>query len=116
MSGFCVFGVTKALARKRAEDKVPAVDAKTKQELTKDEWTERVEAEAARIFQTAKPVKISPAFDAPQFCRDWIDVGLRTMQVRAPKVMARGKKLDASGNPLLNKKTGEPVMGWVVHT
>ena len=115
MSGFCVFGVTKALARKRAEDKTPTFDKQLKRELTKEEWTTRVEAEAARIFQTAKPVKISPAFDAPQFCRDWIDVGVRTAQLRVPKVMVRGKKFDADGRPVLNKKTGEHVMAWVVH-
>lgn len=115
MSGFCVYGMTKTLARKRAEDKTPTFDKQLKRDLSTEEWTARVEVEAARIFQTARAVRISPAFDAPQFCRDWIDVGIQTAQLREPKVMVRGEKLDAKGRPVLNRTTGEHVMAWVVH-
>jgi hypothetical protein len=77
MSGFCVFGVTRQDCLKRARAKVSTRDPVTKQQLRPEEWAARVEVEADRLFQIARPKQISQAFDSPQFCADWIALGLR---------------------------------------
>ena len=106
MSGFCVFGVTRQDCLKRARSKVSKKDPKTKADLSLAEWTDRVELVARELFEIARPKQISPAFDSPQFCREWIDLGLRTSQIRAPQIMVKGKKLDAKGKERTRKGGG----------
>lgn len=55
---------------------------------------------------------MSPAFDAPQFCRDWIDLAARTTKATRLQVMVRDTKIDKKGNPVLSKRTQMPVMAW----
>lgn len=86
MSGFCVFGVTRQDCLKRARAKVSTRDSATKLQLRPEEWAARVDAEADRLFEIARPKQISPAFDSPQFCADWIALGLRGMP---PKFVRR---------------------------
>jgi hypothetical protein len=95
---------------------VPTKDQATKKPLSPEEWAERVDAEAEKLLEIARPKQISPAFDSPQFCADWIDVGLRGSppQIRAPRVMAKGKKVDAKGKERTRK--GLPVIGWVPYS
>jgi hypothetical protein len=116
VSGFCVFGVTRQDCVKRARAKVSTRDPATKAALSPEEWTAKVGAEADRLFEIARPKQISPAFDSPQFCADWIALGLRGAppQIRAPRVMAKGKKIDAKGKELTRK--GVPVIGWVPYS
>lgn len=112
MGGFCVFGISRALARQRAEKKVPTAigTGKDRRELTAQEWGGLVRKEADVIFETAdRAVKISPEFDAPQFCLDWIAVA--PSEVRLTKIMARGPKTDGDGNRILRE--GRPVMTWI---
>ena len=77
MSGFCVFGVTRQDCVKRARAKVSTRDPANKAALSPEEWAAKVEAEADKLFEIARPKQISPAFDSPQFCADWIALGLR---------------------------------------
>lgn len=70
-------------------------------------------AEADRLFEaTDKPVRISPEFDAPQFCRDWFAVD--PAQVRLACIMVRGPKTGADGKPVMRK--GMQVMTWLPYT
>jgi hypothetical protein len=111
MGAFCVFGVSKSLCRSKAEKKVPTVvgSGKTRRHLLVDEWAREVRVQAESLFLTEeKLVKISPEFDAPQFCRDWVMVN--PSEVRMPRIMVRAPKLDDEGNPVLRK--GAPVMTW----
>jgi hypothetical protein len=104
--------MSRTLARQKAEKKVPTAVGvgKDRRALTQPEWMELVRKEAATIFETAeRSVKISPEFDAPQFCRDWIAVA--PGEVRLTKIMARGAKTDAEGNRVL--RDGRPVMTWL---
>lgn len=72
----------------------------------------RVKEEAERIFEDAVRVaKISPAFDAPQFCRDWIAVS--PSEVKQTRIMVRGPKTGDDGKPVLRK--GAPVMTWLAY-
>jgi hypothetical protein len=113
MSAFCVFGVTRQDCIKRARAKVSTRDPKTKKDLSPEEWAERVAAMADELFDAANPKQISPSFDSPQFCREWIEIGLRGSppQIRAPRIMVKGKKVDAKGKERTRK--GVPVIGWI---
>jgi hypothetical protein len=69
-----------------------------------------VKIQAASFFLTEeKLVKVSPEFDAPQFCRDWL--ATTPGEVRRACIMARGPKMDKQGNPVL--KEGAPVLTWL---
>jgi hypothetical protein len=113
MGAFCVFGVSRGNCRLTAEKKVPTSvsDEKGKnRSLSQEEWAARRDLLAARLFdEGARPVKVSPEFDAPQFCRDWLAVS--PGEVRLARVMGRGPKIDKKGNPVV--RGGAPVITWV---
>jgi NAD-dependent oxidoreductase involved in siderophore biosynthesis len=67
-------------------------------------------AEADRLFAASdKAVRISPEFDAPQFCRDWFAVD--PTQVKLACIMVRGPKVGDDGKLVLRK--GVQVMTWL---
>lgn len=113
MSAFCVFGASMAVARARAEKKIPTREHG--QLLSEAEWRRRVEAQASRIFERVTPVRISGEFDAPQFCEEFISLAARCggKHVSRLKVMQIGEKLGAKGNLKINKRTGKAAIGWV---
>lgn len=111
MTSFCIFGVSKSTCKKQAEAKVPTGAWK---ELgrppTIQEWAAKRDEIAAELFERAdRRVQVSPAFDAPQFALDWLNVD--RSQVRWPLLMVRGEKIDAEGNTVVRK--GAPVLTWV---
>lgn len=108
MGAFCVFGMSRTLARQKAEKKVetyahetpPGAVKPVRRELSMGEWAQRVSVAANHIFDTAeKAVKISPEFDAPQFCRDWLAVS--PGEVKLARVMVRGPKIDKKGKEVM---------------
>lgn len=64
---------------------------------------------AAKILESAKHRQVSPEFDAPQFCDDWIALARKTVGHDGLRVMVRGPKPD--GRP--NKSTGKMPMAWL---
>jgi hypothetical protein len=111
MSGFCVFGVTMEQCIEKARKKVKSYDKEAKRHLEVEEYNAKVEVLARELFATGKGAKqISPAFDAPQFARDWIELAKKTIQSHSIRMMARGEKIDDKGGPVLRK--GKPVIGW----
>ncbi|NRR28870.1 hypothetical protein HSX11_01605 [Oxalobacteraceae bacterium] len=112
MGAFCVFGVSRSACRLLAEKKTPTFegDGINRRELTMQEWSLRRDALAKTLFETtARPFRVSPEFDAPQFCKDWISVA--PAEVKQATVMVRGPKLDGGGKPI--KRNGVPLMTWV---
>lgn len=107
MSAFCVFGMTEQKAKELAAKKPPPKSARTP-ELYAAYLTERTR----HILENAACRQVSPAFDAPQFCHDWIDLAVRTIKAERLKVMVRDEKVDKKGNPVLNKRTQMPMMAW----
>lgn len=98
MGAFCVFGVSRAACKLLAEKKTPTYEGegKNRRELTMVEWVERRDRLAQQLFEQAeKPQRISPEFDAPQFCVDWINVA--PAQVKLAIIMVRGPKVDGGG-------------------
>jgi hypothetical protein len=107
MGAFCVFGVSKTLCKEKVARKLPTLHKG--RELSPAEWGALRDQEAERLFaELDKPVKISPEFDAPQFCRDWLAIS--PSEVRMARIMARVQKKDDFGKPIMRK--GQPVMTW----
>jgi hypothetical protein len=113
MGAFCVFGVSLEDCKIKARRKVKTYDKAEKRPLTQDEWAERVQKLARELFESwsVTPKQISPAFDAPQFCEDWLKIAAIDRQVITPRIMCRGEKIDPKGAPVIRK--GAPVIGWI---
>jgi hypothetical protein len=111
MGAFCVYGASKSLCRARIEKKLSSsYDEDLKRAPTVAEWAAKRDklTEAAFVAQE-KREKISPEFDAPQFCKDWIAAD--PSHIRMPLIMVRAEKTDKHGERIL--KAGAPVMTWV---
>lgn len=107
MSAFCVFGMTESLAKTLAARKAPP--KKELEKMTAEDLQQWYADRAAKIFESAKHRQVSPEFDAPQFCQDWIAVARKTVDHDGLRVMVRGPKPD--GRP--NKRTGKIPMTWL---
>lgn len=106
MSAFCVFGMTLDAAIKRAEKKLAG------EKLTMDVWKQKVREAAEQILISAKPIQVSPPFDAPQFAEEWIAIARKTSRIYGACVMVRKPKHDKKGNPVIGKASGLPLMAW----
>lgn len=90
MGAFCVFGISRSFCKAEAEKKVVAYN------MTIEEWAIARDRFAAKLFEESeKPVRISPEFDSPQFCHDWMAVA--PSEIKLAKVMVRGPKYDGGG-------------------
>lgn len=67
---------------------------------------------AAKIFESAKHRQVSPEFDAPQFCHDWIALAQKTVKTKGLLVMSR----HPNPNSQVSKRTGKPNMAWLRFT
>lgn len=90
MSAFCVYGMTSLIAKVRAEKRHMPKDF----EGTREEFMLMQQEE---ILKKSTVCQVSPAFDAPQFCNDWIALAKKQMKVSRLKIMCRGQKKDAKG-------------------
>lgn len=107
MSAFCVFGMTESLAKTLAARKAPP--KKELEQMTAEDLQQWYADRAAKIFESAKHRQVSPEFDAPQFCHDWIALARKTVAHDGLTVMVCGPKPD--GRP--NKRTGKMPMAWL---
>lgn len=115
MSAFCVFASSMPVARERAEKRVPTRDPVTKVLLTEVEYRAAVEEVATEIFAAMKPVQVSPAFDAPQFCDEWISIARTTGLYEGYVVKCRGVSHDKKGAPKISKTKGTEIITWVAY-
>ncbi|GAA0493480.1 hypothetical protein GCM10009097_06650 [Pigmentiphaga daeguensis] len=110
-----MFGMTALVARAMAEDEIGWYTGAgvNRRELTREERAALVDARAAELFEKRKTRQISPAFDAPQFAREWLDIAHRSTTVRGGCLMVRGPKVDDKGTIVISKITGMPVTTWL---
>ncbi len=115
MSSFCVFGMTMLVARAIAEDEIGwyTGNGANRREMTREERAVLVDALADELFEKRKTRQISPAFDAPQFAHEWLDIARRSTSVRGGCLMVRGPKVDDKGNKVISKITGLPTVTWL---
>lgn len=110
MGAFCVFGISRTACKIHAEKKQPTRCKETRREFTVEEFAERCDALAEAIFnEQTRRVKVSPEFDAPQFCKSWLAVD--PAHIKLPKIMCRGAKIDKKGNIVV--RNGSPVISWI---
>lgn len=115
MSTFCVFGIKKSDCVARARKMIPSTISLKGGNVTRFTAAQVGEfadilAEHLFLNEEAKLGQIAPAFDAPQFALDWIDVGVKTGQVRRAKITCKKKKVDKKGAEIIRK--GVSLMSW----
>ena len=118
MSAFCVFGVSKTICKKAAERKTPTFEKvgagadRVMNYYTMAEWAEKRDAMTAKLFdEKTRLTQVSPKFDAPQFCRDWLALDPKHTEIRNAVIMVRGHKIDKRGDKV--KRSGAFVMAWL---
>lgn len=102
MGGFAVFGMSRSVAKQRAERKVDAYDAEKKRPLSIAEYKDAIEAMANEVFESKARTQISPEFDAPQFCEEWMT--LAHGQIKGAQIMQK--------KSLIDPKTLKPSFKW----
>ena len=115
MSGFCVFGLSFNKCIEKAEKMVP-VSIKSNGKsfcIIQSKHSAYSILLADKLFKDdeVRLTKISPAFDAPQFAKEWMDIATKTNQARRMKIMVKGKKVDAKGADVIRK--GAAVIVWI---
>jgi hypothetical protein len=94
MTAFVVFGTSYAKCLEKARKTVST------DKVDSEEWEVNCHKEAAELYQTAGPVRISKRFGAPQFCKDFMGLcnadKFKNLSVRAyqktGKAITKGKK------------------------
>lgn len=107
MSAFCVFGMTEPLAKSLAARKAPP--KKELEKMTPEDLRQWYADQAAKILQSGKHRQVSPEFDAPQFCHDWIELARKTVGHDGLRIMVRGERPGGA----VSKRTGKPIMAWL---
>jgi len=95
MSTFAIFGTTMLIAKEKAEKQIKALKNQP------DDFQKAVNEKAEALLQKMRPVQISPAYDAPQFCTEWLEVAARQTTLGGVRLMCRIKEDGRT-------KTGKP--------
>ena len=114
MSTFAVFGMTRDVALEEAR-KTVKISRKTplgEVGIPMAEWLSLCEKRADEIMEGTKTKQLSPLFDSPQYADDFIHLARRTLKCRDMHIKARVTLTDEKGNPLIDKKTKAPKVGW----
>lgn len=114
MSTFAVFGMTcdAAMDLARRTVKTTRRTPHGEQGIPMAEWLELCEKRAEKIMEGTKTKQLSPLFDSPQYADDFIALARRTLKCRDMHIKARVTLTDEKGNPLIDKKTKAPKIGW----
>lgn len=94
---FRVYGMTEHEARRLAQRSTPPTLADSLAD-----WEAKVAEKAEKIMESKRNVPLSAVYDAPQFCREFIDLALRSgrcrgLHIRRPvkvEVTRRGKPVE----------------------
>lgn len=96
---FRVYGMTEHEARRIAERSTPPSSLKTP-----DEWQKVVDEKIEKLMGSKRQAPLSPIYDAPQFCEEFIALARRAgrcrgLHVRRPvkvQVTRRGKAVEST--------------------
>lgn len=121
MSTFAVFGMTAGVALAEARKTTPTTKpnptpGRPPLELSLGEWNLAVEEQAAKIMRGEKVRQLSQPFDAPQYAEQFVALTRKQCKCRSLRIRAKCPITDAEGNPVINKKTKAPKVGWVDYT
>jgi hypothetical protein len=100
MGAFCVFGISRTACLAAATKRVlefEVVDG-VRHYLTLEQWAAKRDLVAEQLFQSgARAIKVSPEFDAPQFCHDWLAIDPN--HVRLAGIRVRGGQAGQAWQP-----------------
>ena len=89
MGAFCIYGISYSDCLAVAERKVSATEFVGKDEwrnLSLAEWAAKRDKVAKELFENGtRLTRVSPEFDAPQFCKDWLAINpanVRNAEIR----------------------------------
>lgn len=89
MGAFCIYGISYSDCLAEAEKKVSAIEFVGPDEwrnLTLGEWAAKRDKMARELFDNGtRLTRVSPEFDAPQFCKGWLAVNpanVRNAEIR----------------------------------
>lgn len=110
MSTFCVFGLKFSDCVIKARKIMPEKIGNKYLSMAEFSTYSNLLAEHLYADDESKVFQISPAFDAPHFARDWIDLAEKTGSARRMKIMNKAFKVDGKGEFVLRK--GKKVLAW----
>ena len=82
MAAFGVKGVLLGDCRAKAVKTTPAVDIKTGEPYSEQDWLRRVEEKTKTLFENAKPKVLHPTWDFPAPAREFIEISSRSGELR----------------------------------
>jgi hypothetical protein len=118
MSTFAVFGMTADVALAEARKTTPTTKpnptpGRPPLDMSIGEWNLAVADQAAKIMRGEKVRQLSQPFDAPQYAEQFVALTKKHCKCRSLRIRAKCPIVDAEGNPVINKKTKAPKVGWV---
>jgi hypothetical protein len=111
MTTYAVFGMTRTYALAEARRRVSPVVGN--QVIPENEWIQRVEERAAATMAGTTVKMVSQAFDAPQFCDEFIALARRSGECRGLHIRAKQPLLTEAGRPVLDPRTHKPKKAWL---
>lgn len=114
MSTFAVFGMTRDMALDDARKTVKTSRRTPTGEhpIPMSEWLALFEKTADQVMAGTKTKQLGPMFDAPQFAEQFIQVARKALACRDLHIKAKVTLTDEKGNPIIDKKTKAPKVGW----
>lgn len=114
MSTFAVFGMTRdmALSDARNSIKTSRRTPAGEQPIPMTEWLQLCEKAADQVMAGSKTKQLVPLFDTPQFAEQFIQVARKTLKCRDLHIKAKVTLTDEKGDPIIDKKTKAPKVGW----
>lgn len=107
MGAFAVFGISRGHIREQVLKRVAPG-----RNITPAQFEKSIDEIVDKKFETKRArIRISPEFDAPQFCVEFMAHANKADGFRDLAVYARQPKKNKLGEPMKNKK-GRPVISW----
>lgn len=107
MSTYAVFGMTRPAATEIAKRTINRRIEEIGLFVSESHFWEMVQEESDKIMESGQSVKLSQAFDAPQFAKQYRDMA-RKLESRDLEIKAYCKSRETS--PV----TGRPKMHWIL--
>ena len=102
---FAVFGVSLVKAREKANKLVPSHDKLTKRQYTLEEFSSLLDAETKKVYESAKPAKMSDIFPSIEIAKQYMDGVESDGTGRNMTIKKRVCRMNPDGTPMTDPKT-----------
>ena len=113
MSTFAVFGMTRTMALTEARKKVYPYKGhgKDRVHLSPEEWEQECQRYADRVMEGARTTRLTQAFDAPQFAKEYVERLKKAGSCRDLSIKALAP-VTIRGVEVRSTKTGKVKIAW----